>query len=443
MKTEYHAPGSRFETRRRGLLGLVGGGVVAAALSAVPSDALADQVEITMWSWVPNLQEQIDLFMERNPDISVELVNAGQGGAQHMQFRNALRAGRGAPDVIQIPLEMQSTFQLIGALEDIGPLGASELQGDFVDWVWGQVSSDGAVYGIPWDSGPMAIVYRGDLFDEAGITEIPTWEDFREAAAQFRETHPDKYITSATFSSGGWSTGMFWQAGSRPFEVIDQTTIRINVNDDAAREVAQYWTELLEADLVDPQPAWNNDFYTSLDRGLISSWIIAGWGPVFMEGFTSESAGQWRAMPMPTWGEDNPAAGNWGGSSIAVVAGTPEAEAAARLAIFLGHDTDAATMFYERQFLFPVLNSILESDEFVNATMDFYGGQGFNHVFADASNTIDRDFQFSPFQDFVYETLESELGGAAANGTSLVDALDRAQATLVSFAQEQGFTVVD
>jgi multiple sugar transport system substrate-binding protein len=428
---------------RRSALRLLGSAALVLPLTLGSGAVAQDPVEITMWSWTPNLQQQIDLFEERNPDIRVNLVNAGQGAAQYIQFRNALRAGRGAPDVIHIALDMQPTFQLIGALHDIGPLGASELADDFVDWSWSQVSRDGAVYGIPWDSGPLAIVYRGDIFDAAGIGEPATWDEFREAAATLRAANPDSYITTAAFSAGAWGNGLFWQGGSRPFEVIDETTIRISINDDAAKRVADYWTALIAEDLVDTQPIFNNDWYTSLDRGRVASWITAGWGPVFLSQFTAESEGQWRAMPLPQWDVSAPTSANWGGSSIAVTATTEQPEAAARLAMFLGHDTDAARMFVETQFLFPVLTEILGSDSFLGTEMAFYNNVPYNHVFAESSALIDSSFSWSPFQDFVYETLANELSAAAANGTDLSEALDRVQATVVGFARDQGFTVVE
>ncbi|WP_185020746.1 ABC transporter substrate-binding protein [Histidinibacterium lentulum] len=427
---------------RRAALALAGGTAMAVALTT-SGLAQSAPVEITMWSWVPNLQEQIDLFEERNPDIDVNLVNAGQGAAQYMELRNAIRAGRGAPDVVQIALDTQPTFQITGALLDIGLLGANEVADDFVEWAWAQVSAGGAVYGIPWDSGPMGIIYRGDIFDEVGIAEPATWDEFRAAAETLRAERPDAYITTAAFSAGAWTIALFWQAGARPFEMIDETTIRITMNSPEARQVADYWTGLIADDLVDTSAIFNTDWYSSLDRGRIASWITAAWGPSLLSQFTSDSMGSWRAMPLPQWDAAAPAASNWGGSTIAVMGSTEHPEAAARLALFLGADTDAAQMFIERQGLFPVLKERLASDSFLDATMEFYGGVSYNQVFASASELIDTSFEWSPFNDHVYQVLSSELSAAAANGGDLSEALDRVQEELVTYARAQGFTVVE
>ncbi|WP_054707720.1 extracellular solute-binding protein [Bacillus sp. JCM 19041] len=42
---------------------------------------------------------------------------------------------------------------------------------------------------FPRDTGPMAVFYRADLFDEAGINpeEIITWDDYIQAGEEMRE----------------------------------------------------------------------------------------------------------------------------------------------------------------------------------------------------------------------------------------------------------------
>ena len=61
---------------RRHVLQMGGAGFAALAL---PLAARAqDPVKLTVWSWLPDLQLQIDMFTAANPGIEVELVNAGQ-----------------------------------------------------------------------------------------------------------------------------------------------------------------------------------------------------------------------------------------------------------------------------------------------------------------------------------------------------------------------------
>src|SRR6188768_4344776 len=63
--------------------------------------AMDTPTTLTFWSWVPDLQKEVDLFEKKYPKITVKLVNT-TGGAQHYpKLRSALKAGKGVPDVAQ------------------------------------------------------------------------------------------------------------------------------------------------------------------------------------------------------------------------------------------------------------------------------------------------------------------------------------------------------
>ena len=130
-------------------------------------------VTLTFWSWVPNIQNQINLFEQSHPNIKIKLVNAGQGGPEYTKLRTALKAGSGAPDIVQIELQYLPTFELANGLVDLSQYGANDLKNDYVSWVWNQVSQGSKVYAIPQDSGPMGLVYRADLFQQYHLP-VPT-----------------------------------------------------------------------------------------------------------------------------------------------------------------------------------------------------------------------------------------------------------------------------
>ena len=77
-------------------------------------------VELTLWSWLPNFQDQVDMFEAAHPNIKVKLVNAGQGGDEYTKLRAALKAGSGVPDVAHIEFQLVRSFEQLNALADIG-----------------------------------------------------------------------------------------------------------------------------------------------------------------------------------------------------------------------------------------------------------------------------------------------------------------------------------
>jgi multiple sugar transport system substrate-binding protein len=61
-------------------------------------------------------------------------------------------------------------------------------------------------------------------------------------------------------------------------------------------------------------------------------------------------------------------------------------------------------------------------------------------VFAKSAAAVS-NFEWSPFQDFLYQSMSDEIGASLTGNGTLSDAFDRIQAAVVTFAQEQGFTV--
>ena len=220
------------------------------------------------------------------------MINAGQGGDEYTKLRAALKAGSGLPDVCHLEFQLVRSFEQLKALADIGP-SANAHKDEFAAWAWGQVSDGDKVYAMPWDSGPIAVLYRNDVFDKYSLTVPKTWAEFADQAIKLHEAAPDVFLTDSTFSDGGWTTSLLWQAGWRPFEV-NGAEIRIQVNGDVAKKFAAYWQKLIDAKAIDAKPGFVTEWYTSLDEGRYATWLTAGWGPVFLTSFAKKSSGKWR-----------------------------------------------------------------------------------------------------------------------------------------------------
>ena len=395
---------------------------------------------ITFWSWVPGIKEEVKLFNETHDNVTVKYVNAGQGADEYTKLRTALKAEKGVPDVVQIEFQYIPSFTQIDALADISQYGANDVKTDYVDWTWSQVSDGDKVYAIPQDSGPMALLYRKDIFDKYGLKVPKTWDEFATEAEKLHKANPDIYMTNFAANDGGWLTGLMWQAGSRPFEV-DGTKISINMNDQGAMQVANYWQGLVEDGTVSVDPDFTNDWYAGLGKGKYATWISAAWGPVFLKGVAGESKGKWRAAPLPQWNAGESVSANWGGSTSAVTAASEYPEEATEFAIWLNNNAKSVDMLTTESNLFPTQKSKLDDPEFVNAPLAFAGGQKVNSVFIDASNNVDKGFEWSPFQDYVYAQLAENVGAAAKGDTTIPDAMDKTQSSVTGYAKEQGFKV--
>jgi multiple sugar transport system substrate-binding protein len=425
----------------------VGGGSTDSGSSSAPvsqadiDKAMDTETTLTLWSWVPDLQNQVDLFEKKYPKIKVNLVNT-TGGAQHYpKLRSALKAGKGVPDVAQVEFQFIPSFVQTKSLADLTPYGAADQKSGYVDWVWNQVASNGAVWAVPQDSGPLGSLYRKDIFDKAGVTEAPkTWAEFADAAKAVKDK-TDSYITNLPGNDAGQMYGFFWQAGAKPFSYDGKKTVGIDVDSPDTQKVVDYWQKLIDDDLVSTDPDFTDEYYQGLARDKYASWQVAAWGPVFLQGTAKNTSGKWRAGTIPQWTEGANVSGNWGGSTDAVMSASTHKIAAYELAKFINTDKEAALKLANEQFLFPTTTAILEDPEFTGQKSEFYGGQEVNKFFAGVSDTVDKDFQWLPFMDYVGSSYGETLGTAIAEKGNLRAALTKWQSELETYAKQQGFTV--
>ncbi|MEX0954519.1 MAG: extracellular solute-binding protein [Rhizobiaceae bacterium] len=423
--------------QRRNFLKVAGASVAAAALPAFPALS-QDKVKVLLWSWVPDLQLQVEMFNAAHPGIQIELVNAGQGDPQYQAVRAGLQAGSGLPDVVQIEFQHLESFRQLDAFADIGPY-ANARKGEFPAATWAQVAKGDVVNAMPQDTGPMAMLYRKDVFDKHGVTPPATWDEFADAAEKLHAADPNVFITNALFSSGDWVNALLWPMGWKPV-TRDGDKLVININDKISKDFAGYWQKLITAGVIETKPGFTNEWYTGLDTGRYATWLTAGWGPVFLTSVAKTSAGQWRAADLPQWDASKFATGNWGGSSLAVLKATQHLPEAAEVAIWLCTDPEATKLYTTKQFFFPAPSALLSSPEWAGDKMDFYGGQAVNEVFAKSANAV-LPFEWSPFQSVIYQSMADELGASLNGNGTLSDAFDRIQDAVVAYAKEQGFTV--
>ena len=404
--------------------------------------AMQTPTELTFWTWVPDIQKEVDLFQRKYPAIKVNVVNAGQGQPHYQKLRTALTAGSGAPDVAQIEFQNIPTFTLTNDLLDLRPYGAGALKDRFVDWTWGQVTGqDGQVWAIPQDTGPMGMLYRQDIFDKHGITPPKTWAEFADAARKLHAADPNVYLTNLAANGSGVWMGLAWQAGAKPFEYSGGEKIGVSVNDETSQKLADYWGGLVKDGVVSTDPDFTDQWYQGLNQGKYATWLTAAWGPVFLSTSAKDTSGKWRAAPLPQWNAGENKAGNWGGSTSAVIKTTKNPIAAAKFAEFLNTDAESTMMLATQQFLFPPTKSTLTNPTFVGQKPEFYGGQQVNELFVQISGTVSTEFQWPPFMDQASNDWNETVGKSFADKSDTGVALDQWQERVTSYAKSQGFTV--
>ncbi len=92
------------------MIALVASLAACGGATSSPSSTSSGPVTLTFWTWVPNVQSEVNLFEQSHPNIKIKVVNAGQGAPEYTKLRTALKAGSGGPDIVQIEFQYLPTL---------------------------------------------------------------------------------------------------------------------------------------------------------------------------------------------------------------------------------------------------------------------------------------------------------------------------------------------
>jgi len=405
-----------------------------------------DAPQVSVWAWYPNMAKVVDNFNNTHTDVQVCWTVAGQGAPEYAKFQTAVSAGKGAPDVIMLEADQLTGFEIQKALVDLSPFGANDVKKNFSDGAWKDVSQGKAVYAIPVDGGPMAMIYRSDVFTKFGITTPPTtWKEY-EADAQKVKDAGGPLFGDLGSNVPAVITALMTQKGAVPFtyDLADPQKISIKLDDQATKDVLTYWAGLVKKGLVGTQDQFTTDYISGVVGGSYATYVSAAWAPGYLTGAgvgKGTEKGQFAVAPLPQWDPSNPVSVNWGGSTFAVTSQATDKKLAAEVAKGLYADDASLTDGWKTQTIFPLNQGVLKSDAFINNPVDFFKGQTANKdVYIPAENQY-KGFNYSPFSVFYYAQLQAEVVKINAGQTTGDQAATDLQATMVTYAKSQGFTV--
>jgi len=160
-------------------------------------------------------------------------------------------------------------------------LSPKELRDNFVDVVGRDVIlDDGKIYGLPLSVDTMAMFYNRDLFNNAGISQIPSYwnKEFLQDVKKLTKQDSKKGLIQSGAALGG-STNinrysdllaiLMMQSGAIMMDdaggVVFHTTpnFAANTNYNPSADALRFYTDF--ADSVKESYSWNNDLPNSLD----------------------------------------------------------------------------------------------------------------------------------------------------------------------------------
>ena len=400
--------------------------------------ALEEGGELTVWSWEPTLEQVAEDFEEAHPNVTVDLVNVGTGDEQYTALQNAMSAADGLPDVAHIEYFALGQFTIAGHLLDMSPLLSEDLEGAYTPGPWEAVQGeDGELYALPMDSGPMAMFYNKDIFDEHDIDVPETWDQYLEAARALQAADPDAYIL-ADDGDAGATTSRIWQAGGRPYTVTGDTVV-VDFADEGTERYAQVWQQLIDEDLLLDVTDWSDEWYQALGDGSAATLISGAWMGLNLDSGVPEGEGSWRVAPLPQWEEGEVVSAENGGSSLAIPS---DAENPALGHAFIEYaNSSEGVQTRIDQGAFPATVADLEAEEFLETEYEYFGGQKINEIFAESASNVGEGWEYLPYQAHANSLFNDTVGQAYVSSVPLLEAMNHWQEASISYGDSQGFSV--
>jgi len=374
-----------------------------------------EKVELTYWSWAPNMDKVVEGWNTAHPDIHVTVNKQDGGDPAVTKLLTAIKAGSGAPDVMQAEYQKIPTLVSANALTDIGKQAGS-LKAKFPDSAWNAVTlGSEALYGVPQDSGPMMFYYRSDVLQKLGLQAPKTWDDYAAAARKVHAANAKQYLGTFSANDPGWFAGLSQQAGASWWGVNGDTW-SVAINDANTQKVASYWGGLVQEGVIDNKPMYTPEWNAALNDGTQVGWVSSVWGPGVLEGSAKNTKGKWKAALMPQWDAASPANGNWGGSATSVTSQSKHKEQAAQFVAWLNTDPVAVKALAGAANVYPAANDA--TSVALTSPPAFFRNQPDFYTIAAEAGKITKPFTYGPNVNVAYSAYNDAFAKAAEAKTA-------------------------
>ena len=319
----------------------------SAAEAPVEEAAQADTeaVEITVWDFYGDttpIKPLIEKFESENPGIKVKFEEVGWDGFWQ-KLPIAISSGE-VPDVVTTGLMWAPEYKASGAYLDVMPLSEGMINGVPFEEVLPKGSLDAArdgesVYGIPYDFDAYALYYRADLFEEAGITEIPgTWEELAEAFKAVSDPATGRYGVLMSSEWSSWDPYLYAFGGT----YLDEDG-KAAFNSPEAVASIEFMKQMLDDESALLLTADTGDTTTLVKSEQAASFINGPYMMGVLRTSAPELSGMWKVAKLPTY--DGNFGTHIGGVHLSIMKDAQHPEEAWKFVEFLSRTDNAITIW--------------------------------------------------------------------------------------------------
>ncbi|MEV5355589.1 extracellular solute-binding protein [Streptomyces sp. NPDC093516] len=326
-------------------------------------------------------------YEKLNPKIKIAENVVERNENYYPALLNHLTTNSGLQDVQAV--EVGNIAEIVNTqaakLEDLSKVSGVN-KADWLDWKWQQATTkDGQTIGLGTDIGPMAICYRKDLFEKAGLptdrAEVGKlwagdWGKFVDAGERYKKNGPEG--TTFMDSPGGLINAILSSEKEKFYDASGKVVYKTNP---AVKNAFDLTAEAAEKGLVGAQtqfqPAWDQ----TIANNKFAAMACPPWMLGYIKGKSQPDAkGKWDVAVAPK-------SGNWGGSFLTVPKNGKNVEEAKKLVAWLTAPEQQAKLF-KVQGSFPSAQAAFDSPEVTGAKNDMTGDAPIGEIFAEAAKQI-------------------------------------------------------
>jgi ABC-type glycerol-3-phosphate transport system substrate-binding protein len=256
-----------------------------------------------------------------------------------------------------------------------------------------EMNSDknGKIYGVPFNSAPVGMWYRKDIFDKYNVKLPETWDEYLKIARDLKKK--GVYITSISVAAQGMDRSQHGEVGLHALLTQEQGGSYFDksgapvLNTKESKRAMDLMNTLVQEGLAANVAQGSPAFYQLMNDSKLASIMSAAWYiNVLIANLKEGSAsyGNWRFAKLPAFDKGGSRASNLGGAEVCIFKQTPKDKAEMAMAFIDFTCTTLEGCRVHAQYgEFPSWIPSWTHPDVVNMTWPMTGDQKLNKVFAE------------------------------------------------------------
>jgi cellobiose transport system substrate-binding protein len=321
-------------------------------------------------------------YEKSHPNINI-VEDIQSYADHHSNLAKHLATNAGADDIEAVEVGFIAQFKAEPQFfYDLRQFGAASLKNRWLPWKWQQsIAPNGAQIGLGTDVGSLAICYRRDLFQKAGLPSNraavsklwPTWAAYIATGKRF-QAHAPKGVKFFDSGSNVYNA-MIGQLNPAYYDAKGNVIVGSNPN--VKKAYALTSAGILAGESAG-LAAFSTDWATGFKTGAFATVTCPAWMMGYIQGQAPATSGKWDVAAVPGGG------GSWGGSFLTIPKQSQHAQEAYDLIKFLTSPAAEAYVFKNTGNL-PSQPALLKSGPVQSFKNPFFNNAPVGKIFANSA----------------------------------------------------------